>query len=193
MKSNKSLQIKRLKLSKTKTPSSLYSLINDFNEDKKKNNLIPLSRLLKTKLKKKECNKDISFSKDINTKIINKPNNFPISLINSSSIMKYKSLSYKIFPSKYPKMILPKIRSFDEKSNEKESKIDLILNELYEYVDKFTKPSKFSIYVGDSEFMRYKLNKGLNKRFNYGHVGIKFNYQKIYSKLFKRIKKIKSL
>ena len=193
MKSNKSLQIKRLKLSKTKTPSSLYSLINDFNEDKKKNNLIPLSRLLKTKLKKKECIKDISFSKDINTKIINKPNNFPISLINSSSIMKYKSLSYKIFPSKYPKMILPKIRSFDEKSNEKESKIDLILNKFDEYDDKFKKPSKFSIDVGDSEFMRYKLNKGLNKRFNYGHVGIKFNYQKIYSKLFKRIKKIKSL
>ena len=193
MKSNKNLQVKRLKLLKTKTPSSLYSLINDFKEDKKKNNLIPLSKLLKTKLQKKEDNKEISFSKDINSKNINRPYNFPISLKNSSSLLKYKSLSYKIIPSKYPKIKLPKIKSFDEKSSEKESKIDLILNKFDEYDDKFKKQSKFSIDAGELEYMQYKLNKGLNKRFNYDHIGIRFNYKKIYSKLFKRIKKLKAI
>ena len=196
MKSNKKLQIKHLRLSKTKTPSSLYLLINDFNRknhDKQKINLIPLSKILKIKNKNEE-NKEISFSKNINSNIINKPHIFPSSL-KSNSLMKYKSLSNKIIPLKHPSIILPKIKSFEESSSEiKGSKIDLILKKFDECDDKFKKNSKYSLDVEDNiEYMQYKLNRGFNNQFNYRHIGLRYNYKKIFLKLYKRIKKIKAL
>ena len=193
MKLSKNPKIKQLKLIKLKTPPSLLSFLSNHNREKKQINLIPLSQLLKTKMKK-ENNKIINFCEK-QPKAIKHQIKLNLSNKNSTSALnKYKSLSYKIIPFKQQNYKLPKIKSLEESSSEiKESKIDSIIHKFNEYDNKFKKQSKLSIDAGEIAYMRYKLNQNLSNNFKYEHISLKYNYKKIYSKLFKRIKKMKSL
>ena len=194
MKTSIKTQKKPLKLIKIKNPPPLLSFMNNIGNDEKPVNLIPLSRIIKKALQREES-KETSFCEKPRINIIKKKNKFPISIKNyASNFNKYKSLSYKILPLKQPKLKLPRIKSYEDNSSEqKDSRFVSLINKFNEYDEKFKKKPKFSLDVGEMAYMNYKLKQKLNHNFNYEHIAVKYNYKKVYSKLFKRIKKIQSL
>ena len=119
-----------------------------------------------------------------------KQNNVPLSLKNSK-LNKYKFLSCRILPSKYSNIKLPKIKNLNQSIELKDSKLDSIINKFDEYDDKFKKRAKFSFDAGGMKYVHYKLNKGLDIQPENDNSKSKYNFKKIYSKIFKRIKKIK--
>ena len=183
--SKKNVHINNLKLIKRKKPPSLYYLINDLNDVNKRINIIHLSQLIKTKNNKETIN----FSQRMKEKNI-KQNNVPLSLKNSK-LNKYKFLSCRILPSKYSNIKLPKIKNLNQSIELKDSKLDSIINKFDEYDDKFKKRAKFSFDAGGMKYVHYKLNKGLDIQPENDNSKSKYNFKKIYSKIFKRIKKIK--
>ena len=183
--SKKNVHINHLKLIKRKKPPSLYYLINDLNDVNKRINIIHLSQLIKTKNNKETIN----FSQRMKEKNI-KQNNAPLSLKNSK-LNKYKFLSCRILPSKYSNIKLPKIKNLNQSIELKDSKLDSIINKFDEYDDKFKKRAKFSFDAGGMKYVHYKLNKGLDIQPENDNSKSKYNFKKIYSKIFKRIKKIK--
>ena len=183
--SKKNVHINNLKLIKRKKPPSLYYLINDLNDVNKRINIIHLSQLIKTKNNKETIN----FSQRMKEKNI-KQNNVPLSL-KHSKLNKYKFLSCRILPSKYSNIKLPKIKNLNQSIELKDSKLDSIINKFDEYDDKFKKRAKFSFDAGGMKYVHYKLNKGLDIQSENDNCKSKYNYKKIYSKIFKRIKKIK--
>ena len=192
MKINKSTRAKPIKLIKTNSQSSLFSFMDNNKKENKRRNLIPLSFLFKTRINRDD-NKELSSLE--NTKETNNNNNtnkFPISLKNTS-FMKYKSLSYKILPIKYSKIKLPKIQRFGESRNEiKDSRFVSLVNKYSEFEEQFKHP-KLSIDSGQHSYFQFKINNNFNNSFKYGHISLKNNSKKFYSKLMKRIKEIKAL
>ena len=186
---SKTIQINNIKFLKTKTPSTLFSSICNLNEEKgQKQNIVPLSRLFKSKIKikfepKKQINY-INLKKTINNKKI-----FHRSMKNTA-LNNYKSLSYNMLPFKHSNIKLPKIKTQEENNS---GELGSILNKFDKYDDKFKQQSMRSIDVGNIGFLRYKFNKGFNNNFKFSHETHRKNYKKAYSKLFKRIKEIKSL
>ncbi len=107
--------------------------------------------------------------------------------------MKNKSLSYKILPIKLSKTKLPKIKRFDETRNEiKNSRLISIVNKYSEFEEQFKHP-KYSLDSGQHSYFQFKINNNFKNTFKYGHISIKNNSKKFYSKLMKRIKEIKAL
>ena len=105
-------------------------------------------------------------------------------------------MSYKILPIRYSSIKLPKIKNVSESIELKDSKLDLIINKFDEYDDKFKRRPKFLFDAGGMKYMHFKLNKSHDIKLGNENVKSKFckyNYKKIYPKLFKRIKKIKEL
>ena len=188
MKSGNSVQINRPKLIKRKKHQSLYCLFNNLNDDKKRINIIPLPQLFNTKISKEKIFVNQKM-KDKNIKRQKKP----LLNLKKSSFNKYKSLSYKILPIRYSSIKLPKIKNVSESIELKDSKLDLIINKFDEYDDKFKRRPKFLFDAGGMKYMHYKLNKSHDIKLGNENVKSKFNYKKIYPKLFKRIKKIKEL
>ena len=111
---SKTIQINNIKFLKTKTPSTLFSSICNLNDEKgQKQNIVPLSRLFKSKIKVKfEPKKQINYinlKKTINNKKI-----FHRSMKNTA-LNNYKSLSYNMLPFKHSNIKLPKIKTQEEK------------------------------------------------------------------------------
>ncbi len=182
MKTNKNL--KPIRILKTKKKPYLLSFIDKMKEDKKKVNLIPLTYLLNGNYTK-DFHKVKSFS-GIN---INENRNSIIpNTIKNTSLKKYKSISQELLPIKYTKLKLPRIKQSKGITSElKESKIESIMNKFHQYDYKFKTESKNSFDFNNQNYLRYN--------YNFSNVNIlpKYNYKKIYSKLFKKIKEFKSL
>ena len=176
---NKNKNLKPIKLLKTKKFPSLFSdLDNNIKSNKKKINIIPLTYLFK----EKEENESIKVKSFIgisnNKKNKNKNNSF----------MKYKSLSQELLPIKYTKIKLPRIKQSKGIQTElKESMIESIINKFNQCDNKFKIKPKYSNDFNLNKYIKYNYN------FNKANIPPKYDYKKIYSKLFKRIKKIKSL
>ena len=131
-----------------------------------------------------------------NTKESNNNNNIkkiPTSL-KYSSLMKHKSLSYKILPKQFSKIKLPEINRFYESRNEvKDSRFISTVNKFNEFENKFKQTIKHSIDSGQHSYLQFKINNNFNNSFKYVHISIRNNSKKFYSKLLKRIKEIKAL
>ena len=192
MKINKNTRTKPIKLIKTKCTSSLFSFMDNVKKENKHRNLIPLSFLFKARINRDDNNEFSSLENTKETNNNNNTNKFPISL-KSSSLMKYKSLSYKILPIKLSKTKLPKIKRFDETRNEiKNSRLFSIVNKYSEFEEQF-KHQKYPIDSGQHSYFQFKIYNNFKNSFKYGHISIKNNSKKFYSKLMKRIKEIKAL
>ena len=168
---------KNIKLLKTKKFPSLFSdLDNNIKSNKKKINIIPLAYLFKEK-DENDSIKVKSFI-GINNNKKNKNNSF----------LKYKSLSQELLPIKYTKFKLPRIKQSKGIQTElKESMIESIINKFNQCDNKFKIKPKYSNDFNLNKYIKYNYN------FNKANIPPKYDYKKIYSKLFKRIKKIKSL
>ena len=182
MKTNKNL--KPIILLKTKKKPSLFSYLNKIRIDKKELNIIPLTNLFKGK-NIKDVHKVKSFfglssNENKNEIILNKFKN--------KSLKNCKSLSQELLPIQNSKLKLPKIKRFKEiEADIKESKIESIMNKFHQYDNKFKTESKNSFDFSSQNYLKY------NYDFSNLNIPPTYDYKKIYSKLFKRIKEIKSL
>ena len=174
---NKNKNLKPIKLLKSKKFPSLFSeLDNNIKIKKKKINIIPLTYLFKEK-DEDDSIKVKSFI-GINNKRKNKNNFF----------LKYKSLSQELLQIKYTKFKLPRIKQSKGIQTElKESMIESIINKFNQCDNKFKIKPKYSNDLNLNKYIKYNYN------FNKANIPTKYDYKTIYSKLFKRIKKIKSL
>ena len=190
----KKIQLKTIKLIKLKKPSSFSSLNLD-KKDKKKINLIKLSSLFNSKIHN-DGNEEIIFNQNRNINFIssniNNDINTPLGF-KSSSLIKYNSLSQKLFPLKHHNIKLPKIKIYESnKNNIRKSHIDSIISELDKCNNRFKNQSKSSLDF-EKNFNNFSLNEDFLRKFKYNRNALNHNYKKIYPKLLKRIKEIKSL
>ena len=182
MKTNKNL--KPIKLLKTKKKPSLFSYLNKIREDKKELNIISLANLFKGK-NIKDFHKVKSFC-GLN---INENKNEIISnKFKNNSLKNCKSLSHELLPIKYTKLKLPKIkRSKEIETDVKKSKIESIMNKFHKYDYEFKTESKNSFDFNNLYYLKY------NYDFSNLNIQHTYDYKKIFSRLFKRIKGIKSI
>lgn len=182
MKTNKNLI--SIKLLRKKKKPSLFSHLNKILENKKELNIIPLTKLLKGK-NIKDFHKVKSFC---GLNVNENKNEIIRNKFKNSSLQNCKSLSQELLPFKYTKLKLPKIKNSQEiETDIKESKIESIMDKFYQYDYKFKTEFKNSFDFSNLYILKYNYNfYNLNKQPTY-------DYKKIFCKLFKRIKEIKSL